>query len=593
MMRPTPVTAQQVARIVAALLALVATVAAVSPAAAQRRVDGTISNFAGTPGQAGFAGDGGPAGQALMNTPTDVAFLPNGSLAIADQLNDRIRRVAPGGTMQTAAGGGGCGGPPCGDGGQADDAELNRPQGVTAMPDGGYLIADTLDHRIRRVFGDGHIATVAGTIQGLGGDGGLATQARLNSPSDTAVLPDGSFLVADTGNSRIRHVALNGRITTVAGTTQGFDGDGGPATAARLSFPRDIATLTTGGFVIADTGNNRLRRVDLAGNITTLAGTSGGLAGDGDPATTAQLRQPASVIGLSNGGVLVADTNNDRVRRVTPLGAIIPVAGTTGGNAGNGGPAQGAQLSHPNAVTAAPGGGFVVADTSNATVRRVTDFGAVPGAVLHRSLFVEPGGGSVTVQPAGAPGLLPLHEEDLVPNGSKVDASGGKLSLFVARDASNRQIGATVFAGDFTMRQAGGARPFTEFRPLRLTGCPAGGGAGASAAAAPAGAASASAAPSLALAALSRPLATAAKKKRKKRRKRRAKRIWVSDKGGRWRTATGSVSAGSIGTKWLTTLRCDGTSVTVRQGRVRVFDKVRKRTRILHAGQTYLARNKR
>ena len=182
--------------------------------------------------------------------------------------------------MQTAAGGGSCGGPPCGDGGQADDAELSQPRGVTSLPDGGYLVTDSLDHRVRRVLPDGRIVTVAGSSQGLSGDGGPATAARLSAPTDTAVLPDGSFLIADTANHRIRHVGLDGRIRTVAGTTRGFSGDGGPATAAQLDAPSDIAVLTTGGYVIADTANSRLRRVDLAGNITTLAGT-----GPGCPAT--------------------------------------------------------------------------------------------------------------------------------------------------------------------------------------------------------------------------------------------------------------------------------------------------------------------
>jgi NHL repeat len=534
-----------------------------------RATDGSVTNFAGRPGQSGFAGDGGPAQNALMNTPSDVAFIGGGALAIADQLNDRVRVVGANGIIQTAAGGGSCGGPPCGDGDVADEAEINHPRGVTAMPDGGYLIADTLDHRIRRVFPDRRIQTIAGTTKGLAGDGGPATQAKLDSPTDTTVLSDGTILVVDSGNHRIRRVGTDGRITTIAGTTKGFGGDGGPATAARLDTPRDVAPLSMGGFVIADSGNNRLRRVDGAGIITTLAGTTAGLSGDGDPATGAQLRQPFSVATLPNGGVLLADTFNDRVRRVTPMGAIIAVAGSSHGNSGNGGPAKTAQLSQPNAVTLAPGGGFAVADTANATVRRVSDIGAVPPAVLRHSLFVEPGSGDITLQPLGGPAALPLREEDIVPNGSKVDATAGSLDLSVARDASGRQIGATIFQGDFTMRQLGGALPYTEFRLGALAGCPKGGGARASRATG------------------DRPLASAAK-----RRKRR-KRLWVSDRGGRWRTATGSVSAGSIGTRWLTTLFCDATSVTVRQGRVRVFDRVRKRTRILRAGQTYLARNTR
>jgi hypothetical protein len=554
------------AGVLAPLAAAVAAAALAPGALAQRAADGTISNLAGTPGAVGFAGDGGPAGRALLDTPSDVAYLTDGSLVIADRLNDRVRLVTPGGTITTAAGGGDCGGPPCGDGDRADEAQLNRPRGVTAMPDGGYLVSDTQDHRIRRVLPDGRIFTVAGTTQGLSGDGGPATAARLSAPTDTTLLPDGSFLIADTGNDRIRRVTPDGRISTVAGTTRGLGGDGGPATAARLDSPRDVTPLATGGYVIADTGNSRLRRVDPGGTITTLAGTTAGLSGDGDPARAAQLNHPFSVAGLANGGVLVADTANSRVRRVTPMGAIIAVAGTTQGNSGNGGAAKGAQLSQPNAVTLAPGGGFAVTDTGNGAVRLVSALGAVPPAVLRRSMFVEPGGGNVAVQPAGAPGFIPLREEDIVPNGSNVDAGAGTLSLFVAADASGRQVNAQVYSAPFAMRQLAGARPYTELRPAPLAGCPG----------------SRSARASLSL---GRALAFAS------RRRRRARRLWVRDRGGRWRTRTGSLTASSIGTRWLTTLRCDGTSVTVKEGRVRVFDRVLRRTRVLRRNQTYLARN--
>jgi NHL repeat-containing protein len=561
----------------ATLVLLAAALGALAaPAQAQRRADGGIVNFAGTPGQSGFAGDGGPAGQALLDTPGDIAYLANGSLVIADELNDRVRRVTTSGTMLTAAGGGSCGAPGCGDNGQAGGAELDNPRGVTAMPDGGYLIADTNDHRIRRVLPSGDIVRVAGSTAGLSGDGGPATQARLSFPSDTTVLPDGSFLVADTGNHRIRHVTLDGRIFTIAGTTQGLSGDGGPATAAQLNGPRDVELSADGGFVVADTGNDRIRKVSLGGTISTLAGTVPGLAGDGDPARAAQLRQPFAVTALTNGGVLVSDTVNDRVRRVTPLGAIVAVAGSTGGNSGNGGPAKDARLARPAGTALAPGGGFVVADSTNATVRRVTDLGAIPPAVRQHSMFVEPAAGGVAIQPAGVTGFLALREEDIVPNGSQVDATGGTLRLAVAADGAGAQREAEVYSGAFTMRQLTGERPYTEFRLSSLAGCPRGGGArvagvlrGAVARAAPGGA-----------------LATAS-------RRRRARRLWVRDRGGRWRTRTGNVTASSIGTRWLTTLRCDGTSVTVREGRVRVFDRVRRQTVIVRRNQTYLARNRR
>ncbi|MDX6696861.1 MAG: hypothetical protein QOE65_258 [Solirubrobacteraceae bacterium] len=549
------------------LVSLLALLAAAPAAHAQRRANGTIANFAGTPGQPGFAGDGGPAGQARLDTPGDVALLASGRVLIADELNQRVRGVTPGGTMLTTAGGGSCGGPGCGDGGPATDAELNRPRGVTALPDGGYLIADTFDHRVRRVRPDGRIVLLAGSTQGLSGDNGPATQARLSFPSDTAVLPDGSVLIADTGNHRIRHVTLDGRIHTIAGTSQGGSGDGGPATSAQLNAPRDVDIDTAGGFDIADSGNDRIRHVDLSGTITTLAGTVPGLAGDGDPARQAQLRQPFAVTALPNGGVLVSDTSNDRVRRVTPMGAIVGVAGTSAGNAGNGGPANQARLSHPAGTVLAPAGGFLVTDAGNATVRRVTALGAIPPAVRQRSLFVEPAAGGVAVLPSGDPGgFRALREEDIVPNGSRVDATGGTLRLAVAEDSAGTQREVEVYSGAFTMRQLAGERPFTEFRLDSLAGCPAGGGA------------------------LRR--ATGAKAFVAKAARRR-RRLWVRDRGGRWRTRTGSITASSIGTRWLTTLRCDGTSVTVREGRVRVFDRIRKRTRILRAGQTYLARNRR
>jgi DNA-binding beta-propeller fold protein YncE len=543
--------------------ALLALLLAAPAAHAQRRADGTIAGFAGTPGQAGFAGDGGPAGQALLNTPGDVTYLANGSVLIADELNGRIRRVAPGGTMFTAAGGGQCGSPGCGDGGPATDADLNRPLGVTALPDGGYLVADTFDHRIRRVFPNGRIERVAGSTQGLSGDGGPATQARLSRPGDVALLPDGSYLIADTGNHRIRHVTLDGRIFTIAGSTRGLSGDGGPATAAQLDSPRDVEVAGDGGFVIADTGNDRLRRVDLSGRIATLAGTVPGLSGDGTPARAAQLRQPFAVTALPNGGALVSDSANDRVRRVTPMGAIVAVAG--GGAAGNGWPAESARLARPAGTVLAPGGGFLVSDSGTATIRRVTDLGAIPPAARQRSLFVEPAAGGVAVEPAGEPGgYRALREEDIVPNGSRVDATGGTLRLAVAADEAGTQRTTDVYSGAFTMRQLNGIRPFTEFRLDALAGCPVGGGARVS------------------------PRTAVAVKSARRRR-----RLWVRDSGGRWRTRTGSLTASSLGTRWLTTLRCDGTSVTVREGRVRVFDRVLRRTRILRPGQTYLARLRR
>ena len=259
------------------------------------------------------------------------------------------------------------------------------------------------------------------------------------------------------------------------------------------------------------------------------------------------------------------------------------MAGTSDGNAGNGGNAQNAELSHPTAVTTAPGGGFVVADTSNAAVRRVTDIGAVPPAVLRRSLFVEPAGGSVNRAARRAwPRGLPLKEEDIVPNGSKVDAHHRRAAAVrgarrLELPDRGRRLRRRLHDAPAHRRPAA----YTEFSLGKLSGCPTGAGRGRRRLG------RRPPAPRRRAAAF-RPLAHAAKKKKK----RRKKRLWVSDRGGRWRTATGSGSAG-LDRDEVADLAALRRHLDHRpQGRVRVFDKIRKRTRILRAGQTYLALNK-
>jgi hypothetical protein len=534
---------------VATALAMLAVAA---PSAFARATDGTISGVAGT--TAGFAGDGGPAVQAQMDAPADVAFLSANSYLIADFNNDRIREVFPDGKINTVAG---SDRGYFGDGGPATDAGLDRPQGVTPLSGGAYLIADTFNHVIRKVDANGIINTIAGNDRGFGGDGGPATgpDAAFAFPSDTAVMPDGSILIADTGNDRIRKIAPNGILSTVAGTTRGFGGDGGPATQAKLNPPRDVTVASDGAILIADTGNSRVRRVDPNGTITTVAGLGAGLSGDGDPASKAKLNAPASIVAAAHGGFIVADTLNNRIRRITPMGAIFTVAGTGAGNSGNGGLAKNAKLNQPGALALAPNGGFLVADTANATIRRVSDIGAVPPAQVGDSFGVAPSTGNVTIQPNGQHRYIRLQEEDLIPNFSQVDATNGEMDLTMARDAGGLQQTAHVFWSPFTVTQGSKGQPFTQFK-IPPPDCG------------------------------SSTKATAAKTHKKKKRKQR--RLWVSETGGNWKTATGSVSAGAIGTEWVTTSLCDGTRVTVRRGIVRVIDrKHRPHKVVLHAGDTF------
>jgi hypothetical protein len=282
-----------------------------------------IFTVAGT-GVPGFAGDGGRATAADLHYPGDVEPTADGGYLIADYSNRVVRRVSATGKIRTVAGTPGVGGY-AGDGGQATAALLSGPTAVVETRDGGFLIADSTNHCVRKVSPTGIITTVAGTgVAGSRGDGGPATSARLRKPGGVAVASDKSLLIADSGNDRIRRVASDGTITTVAGTgTVGFSGDGGRATSAQLAGPSDVALLPTGGFLIADTSNHVIRRVGSwkGGKIDTAAGTGiAGFSGDGGPARRARMNYPAAVATRADGSVLIADTENHRIRLVEPLG---------------------------------------------------------------------------------------------------------------------------------------------------------------------------------------------------------------------------------------------------------------------------------
>jgi hypothetical protein len=336
---------------------------------------GDISTVAGS--TLGLSGDGAAAAAAQLDWPKAVAPMPDGGFLIADTFNHRIRRVLPNGTIATAAG---TSMGFSGDHGPATAAQLIYPGGVAITPDGGFLIVDSSNQVVRKVSAGGTIDTVAGLPgqTGFSGDGGPAVGAKLDDPLAVAALPDGGFLIADTYNHRIRRVFANGTIVTVAGTTLGYDGDGGPAAAARLAYPAGVAVTPDGGFLIADTFNQRVRQVRPDGTIVTVAGAgAAGLAGDGGAATSALLNYPCSATPTADGGFLIADTNNDRIRRVSPAGTITTVAGTTHGLSGDGGPATAAQLAAPAGMAVTANGGLLIADTGNFRVRLVS--GAATG----------------------------------------------------------------------------------------------------------------------------------------------------------------------------------------------------------------------
>src|SRR5215467_9367572 len=281
---------------------------------------------------------------------------------------DMITRVAGTGTPGNS-----------GDDGPATSAEFQELAGVAVTADGGFLIADYGNNLVRKVSAGGVITRVAGTgTAGNSGDDGPATDAELNLPAGVAVIAGGGFLIADRGNNLVRKVSAAGVITRVAGTgTAGHSGDGGPATDAQLNGLFGVAVIAGGGFLIADSGNNLVRKVSAGGVITRVAGTgTAGNSGDGGPATDAELNLPAGVAVIAGGGFLIADSGNNLVRKVSAAGVITRVAGTgTAGNGGDDGPATDAQLHRPCWVALTADGGFLIADCDNTEVRKVVTVG--------------------------------------------------------------------------------------------------------------------------------------------------------------------------------------------------------------------------
>jgi serine/threonine-protein kinase len=268
-----------------------------------------------------------------LNAPFDVLTLPgDGGILIADTYNHRIRRIDRAGRISTIAGNGKSAF--AGDGGPAVEAALQLPQGIAVDRAGNLYIADTFNHVVRRVDGDGVIRTIAGSEPGLAGDGGPATMAQLNLPMAVAIDEEGRVLISEAGNSRIRRVNGDGTIETLAGFGEGsgiagsgFAGDDGPAARAKVFSPADIKVGAGGSWYIADSGNNRIRVV-REGQMHTVAGTGAAdFAGDGGPAMEAAFKAPQKIAVQSDGSIYVADRANHRVRRIDPSGQVTTIAG--------------------------------------------------------------------------------------------------------------------------------------------------------------------------------------------------------------------------------------------------------------------------
>ncbi len=331
-----------------------------------------ITTVVGT-GVAGFSGDGGQATAAQLKSPDGAIFDNSSNMYICDYANHRVRKVTASGIISTIAGTGNSG--YSGDGGPATDAELHGPNSI-AIDNFGNLFISTNDFLIRKVNPSGIISTFAGNgIPGYNGDGIPATAARLGYCYVGVTDAEGNLYFSDYGNYRVRKVSTSGIISTVVGNgVPGYSGDGGPATSASIRGPAWVSFSPTGELYVPCNTGRCIRKIDGSGIITTFAGTGiVGNSGDGGPATAAQFIYVNSVAFDNAGNTYISDTHAGTIRKVNSVGTISTIAGIdTPGYSGDEGPATDAQLDFPMHITTNTAGNLFIADYNNNRIRKIT-----------------------------------------------------------------------------------------------------------------------------------------------------------------------------------------------------------------------------
>ncbi|HEU0119537.1 MAG TPA: hypothetical protein VFQ91_03355 [Bryobacteraceae bacterium] len=330
-----------------------------------------VATLAGS-GERSRTGDGGVALQGTFDTPVGIAIDKDGRRYIAEVGSRTIRRIGLDGTLATVYGNGRDGGD--GDGGAASNASFRKPVSLAFDTANNLYIADEGDHRVRVVSPDGVIRSFAGTgTAGRAGVGGLATRAQLSAPSAVAVDAFGSILIADTGNHRILKITSDGLVSLVAGTGEpGYAGDGFAAYQAKLQSPGAMAPASDGTLFFADAGNRRIRRIDLNGTIRTVAGS--GLDGDQRNACAPMDANLGWVAGLALDGagtLWISDSKNHRVSALDASCLYAPIAGTGAAGFQDGNRAGESQFNEPRALAVLADGSILVADSFNNRIRRI------------------------------------------------------------------------------------------------------------------------------------------------------------------------------------------------------------------------------
>lgn len=370
---------------------------------------GTITTVAGS-ATCCNSSDGGQATANWLPSAAGIAVDKQGNLYVWDSASSKVRKVNTAGTIVTVAGSGAPG--YTGDGGPATSASLFAGGTISglAVDDAGNLyISDGQNHVVRQVDASGIIRTVAGTgAPGFSGDGGAASAAQLDYPAGIALDSSGNLYIADSSNNRVRKVDRAGVITTAAGNGNvSYSGDGVQAITTAVDRPEGVAVDGAGNLYISETSSSRVRKVDSSGIITTVAGQTkktNGFSGDGGPATAATLYGPIGLIVDASGNLYIADNVNGRIRKVDAAGIITTYAGTGGGTAstpiGDGGPAAGAYLGVPKAVALDASGNLYIAGNAGgvARVRKVTATAALTMNPSSLSFSYTIGGGAPIAQ---------------------------------------------------------------------------------------------------------------------------------------------------------------------------------------------------
>lgn len=349
-------------------------------------------------GSPGYSGNGMPAtsGHCEFNNPAGLVIDKDGNIYIVDSGNNVIRMINTSGIISVFAGiymspyGG-----YSGDGGPATDAEINSPGGVCIDATGDIFIADYDNNAIREVNTSGIISTVAGSgFRGYSGDGGPATAAELHQPEGVFVDKYRNIFISDFRNFRIREVNTSGIISTIVGIgIEGYSGDGGPATAAEINYCYSLCIDSLGSIITMDGPNNRIREVNTSGIISTIAGTGyGGFSGDGGPATAAEIYYPTSVCFDASGNIIFSDGENYRIRKIDKTGIITTIAGIGQyGFAGDGGPATAAEVDGPWGIYPDSYGNICFADAGNEVVREIVYHPAgIQSITTDNEIFIYP-----------------------------------------------------------------------------------------------------------------------------------------------------------------------------------------------------------